>query len=100
MELYVIRRPSAWANVQELEAAGAKSAKVGNEEMPDRVRWIRSYVVKETDGRLGSFCIYEARDPESIRAHARRVGMPGELIFPVVDTVVIRDDPAQDSAAA
>ena len=100
MELYVIRRPSAWANVQELEAAGAKSAKVGNEEMSDRVRWIRSYIVKETDGRLGSFCIYEARDPELIRAHARRVGMPGELIFPVVDTVVIRDDPAQDSAAA
>ena len=54
-----------------LKAVGAKSAKVGNEEMPDRVRWIRSYVVKEADGRLGSFCIYEARDPESIREHAR-----------------------------
>jgi hypothetical protein len=26
MDLYVIRRPSAWANLQELEAAGAKSA--------------------------------------------------------------------------
>ena len=36
MDLYVIRRPSAWANLQELEAA-AKSAKIGNEEMPDRV---------------------------------------------------------------
>jgi hypothetical protein len=34
MDLYVIRRPSAWANLQELEAAGAKSAKIGNEEMP------------------------------------------------------------------
>ena len=33
----------------ELEAAGAKSAKIGNEEMPDRVRWIRSYVVKEAE---------------------------------------------------
>jgi hypothetical protein len=50
MDLYVIRRPSAWANVQELEAAGAKSAKVGNDEMSDRVRWIRSYVVQEPDG--------------------------------------------------
>ncbi len=64
MDLYVIRRPSAWANLQELEAAGAKSAKVGNEEMPDRVRWIRSYVVNEPDGRLGTFCIYQAQDPE------------------------------------
>ena len=47
MELYVIRRLGAWANLQELEAAGAKSSKVGNDEMPDRVRWISSYVIKE-----------------------------------------------------
>jgi hypothetical protein len=100
MDLYVIRRPSAWANLQELEAAGAKSAKVGNEEMSDRVRWIRSYVVEEADGRIGTFCIYQARDPESIRAHAKRVGMPADQIFPVVKTIVIRDDPADASAAA
>jgi len=100
MDLYVIRRPSAWANLAELEAAGAKSAKVGNEEMADRVRWIRSYVVKEADGRLGTFCIYQARDPDSIREHARRAGIPGDLIFPVVNTIVVRDDPAQASAAA
>jgi hypothetical protein len=100
VDLYVIRRPSAWTNQQELEAAGAKSAKVGNNEMSDRVRWIRSYVVKEPDGRLGSFCIYQARDPESIREHARRVGMPGDLIFPVVKTIVVREDPKDESAAA
>ena len=100
MDLYVIRRPSAWANLQELEAAGARSAKIGNDEMSDRVRWIRSYLVKEPDGRIGTFCIYQARDPESIREHARRVGMPGDQIFPVVTTVVIRDDPAEASAAA
>ena len=100
MDLYVIRRPSAWANLQELEAAGAKSARIGNDEMSDRVRWIRSYVVKEPDGRLGSFCIYQAKDPESIREHARRVGMPGDQIFPVVTTVIVRDDPADASAAA
>ena len=100
MELYVIRRPSAWADARELEAAGIKSAKVGNEEMSDRVRWIRSYVVLEEDGRLGSFCVYEARDPESIRAHARRVGMPGDLIFPVIKTLVVRDDPAEAAVQA
>jgi hypothetical protein len=93
MDLYVIRRPGAWANGHELEAAAAKSARVGNEEMSDRVRWIRSYVVKEPDGRLGTICIYEGRDPESIREHARRVGMPGDEILPVVTTVVIRPDP-------
>ena len=93
MDLYVIRRPGAWANGHELEKTAAKSAKVGDDEMSDRVRWIRSYVVKEPDGRLGTFCIYEGRDPESIREHARRVGMPGDEIFPVVKTVVVRPDP-------
>jgi hypothetical protein len=100
MDLYVIRRPSAWVNLQELDAAGAKSAKIGHEEMPDLVRRIRSYVVKEPDGRIRTFCIYQAQDPESIREHARRVGMPGDQIFPVVKTVVIRDDPAEASVAA
>ncbi|MCK1359963.1 nickel-binding protein [Bradyrhizobium sp. 199] len=100
MELYVIRRPSAWASLSELEEAGAKSARIGNEQMPDRVRWIRSYVVQEADGRIGTFCIYEARDGESIREHARRVGMPGEEFYKIAATVVVRADPAQQSAAA
>jgi hypothetical protein len=38
-------------------------------------------------------CIYEARDPESIKEHARRVGMPGDDITPITATVVIRPDP-------
>ena len=93
MELYASRRPSAWADTQELEAAAAKSARIGNQEMADRVRWIRSYVVEELDGRLGTICIYQATDPESIREHARRVGMPGDDIVPIANTVVIRPDP-------
>ena len=95
MDLYVIRRPGAWATIDELKAAGAKSAKVGNEEMADKVRWIRSYVVKEHDGRIGTVCIYQACDPEAIHEHAHRVGMPGDQISPVLDTVVVRDDPAK-----
>jgi hypothetical protein len=93
MDLYVIRRPSAWANLEELQAAGAKSAQIGDSEFSDRVRWIRSYVVKEPDGRIGTVCIYQARDPQSIRDHAARVGMPAEGIVPVVDTVIVRPDP-------
>ncbi len=95
MQLYVIRRRGAWNSAQELEAAAAKSSRVGNEEMSDRVRWIRSYVVKEPDGTLGTVCIYEAQDPEAIREHARRVGMPGDEISPVADTVIVRGDQAK-----
>ncbi|MCW5689657.1 MAG: DUF4242 domain-containing protein [Pseudolabrys sp.] len=99
MQLYVIRRPGAWANMDELKMAGAKSAKIGNEQMADRVRWIRSYVVKEADGRIGTFCIYEARDGESIREHAKRVGMPGDEFYPVETTVIVRADPVETKAA-
>lgn len=94
MELYAIRRRSGWSDPKSLEAAAAKSAKIGNEDMSDRVRWIRSYVLSEPDGSLGTVCIYEARDQESIRDHARRVGMPSDEISPVAKTVLVRPDPA------
>jgi hypothetical protein len=93
MQLYVIRRPSAWASLAELEIAGAKSARIGNDQMADQVRWIRSYVVHEPDGRIGTFCIYEAASGEALREHARRVGMPGEEFYPVATTVLVRPDP-------
>ena len=98
MQLYVIRRPSAWANLAELEKAGKISAMIGDVEMPDRIRWIRSYVVQEPDGRVGTFCVYEAADGGSIREHAGRVGMPGEEFYPVLDTVILRSDPVEAAA--
>jgi hypothetical protein len=97
MDLYVIRRRNGWATPQELEAAAAISTTEGDK--PDSgVRWIRSYVVAEEDGGLGTVCIYEADSPETIRAHADRVGMPASEITPVVDTVLVRPDPAPAAA--
>jgi hypothetical protein len=64
------------------------------------VRWIRSYVVNEDDGTLGTVCIYQAVDADAIREHARRVGMPANEITEVAKTVVIRDDPLELEQAA
>ncbi|HSG57273.1 MAG TPA: nickel-binding protein [Paracoccaceae bacterium] len=89
----MIRRPSAWADQADLEKTAAISARIGDEEMPDQVRWIRSYVLSEPDGRLGTCCIYEAVNEDALREHARCVGMPGEDITPIGATVVIRPDP-------
>jgi Protein of unknown function (DUF4242) len=94
MNTYIITRPAAWANAAELEATAKVSARIGDEQMPDRVRWIRSYVTQHENGRIGTVCIYQATDPEALREHARCVGMPAETITRVVNTVVIRDDPA------
>lgn len=99
MDLYVIRRAGGWADLDELFVTGAESIRVADEEMPDRVRAIRVYVVREADGRIGTFCVYEARDGASIEEHSRRVGMPCDAFHPVETTVVVRSDPAEKKAA-
>jgi hypothetical protein len=93
MDLYVIQRRNAWATPAALEESAARSAAEGDKE-GSGVRWIRSYVVKEESGELGTFCIYEAESPEALRAHAEASGMVADEIVPVADTVVVRPDPA------
>jgi hypothetical protein len=100
MKLYAIRRNDGWASPEEVQATAAKSLHVGDNEMSDDIRWIRSYVVREPDGRLGTICIYEASSPEKIREHAFRSNMPATEIFEVADTVVVRPDPVSATAAA
>lgn len=100
MKLYAIRRRNGWKNAAELEAAAAVSRRIGDEEMSSDIRWIRSYVVNEADGSLGTVCIYQASSPEAIREHAGRVGMPADEITPVAATVVVREDPAENAEAA
>jgi hypothetical protein len=57
------------------------------------IRWIRSYVVVEADGTLGTVCIYQASSPEKIREHASRAGLPADETVEVADTVLVRPDP-------
>jgi hypothetical protein len=66
--------------------------------MPDEVRWIRSYVLEEGGGSVGTVCIYEATSPEAIRKHASRADLPVDEIVPVADTVVVREDPEPTQA--
>ena len=99
MQQYIIRRPSAWASMDELKRTGEASGKVIKETMGGKVRWIRSYAVREPDGRVGTFCVYEAVNGEVIREHARLVGMPGEEFYPVISTIVLAADPIADLAA-
>ena len=98
MNTYVILRRSAWSSGDELGIAAGRSKAVGDEEMSDDIRWIRSYVLEEPDGRVGTVCIYQATSPEAIREHASRAGLAADEIIPVGDTVVIREDPAPAAA--
>jgi hypothetical protein len=93
MDLYVIARRHGWATPDDLEAAAERSTRV-TEEMPGDVRWIRTYVLEEPEGDLGTMCVYQATGPDALREHARRSDLPVDEIVRVGDTLVVHEDPA------
>lgn len=93
MQLYAILRRDGWRSAEDLQAAATVSLQVGDDEMADDIRWIRSYVLDEGAGTVGTVCLYQATSPEAIREHARRAALPVTEIIPVADTVVVRPDP-------
>jgi hypothetical protein len=93
MQTYVILRRNAFKDGPDLEAAAARSTKVGDEDMPNDVKWIRSYVLGETIGGLGTVCIYQATSADAVRRHAAAAGLACDEVIEVADTVVIRGDP-------
>jgi len=92
MNTYVILRRSGWSSPEELQAAAARSEQTG-EDMADDIRWIRSYVMEEDSGTLGTVCIYQATSPDAIRRHAEIAVLPVDAIVPVMDAVIRRPDP-------
>jgi hypothetical protein len=94
MQTYAILRRSGWRSPEDLKEAAARSKRVGDEEMPGQVRWIRSYALAEDAGELGTVCVYQATGPDAIREHASRAFLPCDEIVPIADTVVVRPDPA------
>ncbi len=98
MNLYAILRRNGWRSPADLEQAGQRSVQVANEEMPDDIHWIRSYVLEEGGGSVGTVCIYEASSPEAIHDHASRAGLPADEIIPIADTVIVRPDPEPAAA--
>jgi hypothetical protein len=94
MDLYVILRRNGWRSAAELDEAAGRSAQIGDEEMSGDIRWIRSYVLDEGIGAVGTVCIYEASSPAKIREHAKRAGLPADDVIPVAGTVILRPDPA------
>ncbi len=78
MPRYIIERSVPRMTREELDAAGRRS----NAVLADMagVVWIRSYV-SDADGKI--YCEYDAPDPEAVREHARRAGLPVDRIMEV-----------------
>ncbi len=92
MELFAILRRDGFTDGPTLEAAAARSTEVADT-MPDDIRWIRSYVLNEDSGELGTVCIYQASSAEAIRKHAAAADLAVTEIIPIADTVIVRPDP-------
>ena len=93
LDTYVILRRSGWRSGEELAMAAERSRQVGDEEMSDDIRWIRSYVLREGESAVGTVCIYQASSEDAVREHASRADLPVDEVMKVVDTVIVRPDP-------
>ena len=98
MDTYAILRRNGWQSPADLEAAAERSRQVGDEEMAEDIRWIRSYVLEEGDGTVGTVCIYQASSAEAVRDHASRADLPVDEVIRVADTVIVRPDPEAANA--
>lgn len=93
METYLILSRGAWRAPHEVQQAAARS-RGGAERGVDDVRWLRGYVLAETDGTLGTACVFQASGPEALRTHAYRAGLPVDEIVAVAETLTIPDSVA------
>ena len=75
MPRYIIERNVGQVSQEEVEAASKKSIEVLSG-MPE-LTWIRSFI-SVAEGKI--YCEYEAPNPEMLREHARRVGVPCDKI--------------------
>lgn len=93
IELYAVLRRRGWPSGADLQATAACSARAGAGGPPDKVSWIRSYVLEEADGSVGTLCLYEAASAEAVRRHAQRADVRADEVIRVISTVVARNDP-------
>ena len=78
MPRYIIERNVGLLTREEIFAGGKKS----NEVLARMtgVVWIRSYI-SDAEGKI--YCEYDAPNPEAVREHARRAGLPADRISEV-----------------
>ncbi len=97
MQLYLVSRRRAWHTAEELDASVGCAPSVIDLFAPD-IRWIRSYVVREDDGTLSGFCLYQATGPDVIRAYSEAIDLPADAILPVTGSMVLAPDPERIAA--
>jgi hypothetical protein len=75
MPRYIIERNVPGITREQLDAAARRSIDAASQ--MQGIVWIRSYI-SEAEGKI--YCEYDAPDPEAIRDHAVRAGLPADKI--------------------
>jgi hypothetical protein len=99
MATFLVLRRHAWKTSAELDAVAARVKSMARDDA-GVLRWIRSYVVTEDDGTLGTVSVYDAADISAVHEYAAHAGLPPGEVLEVTDTVVIRADPIDDDVFA
>jgi hypothetical protein len=73
MPRYLVERLFDHISEDDMLEAAVRSDSVRKSDFPD-LTWEHSYVCVEDDGKILSFCIYEAPDEASIRRHGAAFG--------------------------
>lgn len=76
MPLYMIERAFA----EELELSGEDVQAIDEINADEGVRWVFSFLSAD---KRHTYCLYESPSPDSIRAAARRAGVPADAIVEV-----------------
>lgn len=98
MNLYAIFRRGGFSP-EELDVADGRS-NAEADRRSDTLRKIRSYVLDEPDGRVGTICLYQATSADAIAEHARAADLPCDEIVEVTAIDVRRPDPDLAKAAS
>ena len=98
---HLVRRRRGWPNALEYAQSLADAGLIAADaRLARRLSWLHSYTVREDDGSLGSFCLYQAADASALVDHAERAGLPATEITPVLGRIVFREaDPPFSPAA-
>ncbi len=59
---------------EQMDAVGRRSREIAEEQYPSIV-WERTHVAVGDDGRVQTFCLYEAPEEEVIHKHAQELGL-------------------------
>jgi len=90
MQTYLIRRRGIAADAAELDATLTRLRAFEEQPQSLPARWLRSYALREADGRFGLACLFQSDHVHTLERHAELTQVMAQEILPVTATVPVR----------